>query len=459
MYRRLVLLTLICLAAGELWAGCGFSWDVGSGVFPGITSDGFVQLWVEGGKLKVAPNVTVPLWLCFESKFTGPGVIGSGWKVPLIDSTIVQTDENTFRLILPDRQTVSLRRESRTPNVLDGGSWKGTISGSNITVQTACGWKITYTAGKISSFDGSSGEHLSFLYEQGQCSAIRANGGNILHIERASAKDDTQIALVFDGAPEKTLLTLEPRALLASVKGQFLITGMAQAVTAINTAQGEKYRCEYKPDLGGREEMTYVEGEGEPRRFTWSAPSGRVQWADGFRYQVDVGLLAKSGFGIERTAEGGKISELNSWDPETGVRKLRDSSGNLTTSYLFMSGAMKGQVRKVTRTTPDGKESVQESRRYDDLGRLIGLQTAGSSAQIRSLEKSKGLELSLANADQQLTATFDEKSNLSTLRVNGKQYVVLSVNADAVMLRDAVAGVSFPLPRAVCEPLIALKLK
>ena len=103
--------------------------------------------------------------------------------MPLLESRIVQMDENSFKMERPDGWFRVLTRESKAPKILSNGDWKAEINGETITAWAECGSKLVFQRGRIVSMQLKD-RKFDYIYDGNKVSEIREGAVPLLRVER-----------------------------------------------------------------------------------------------------------------------------------------------------------------------------------------------------------------------------------------------------------------------------------
>lgn len=152
--------------------------------FEGVDYQGYVFHVEKIGYLQMSSDVKLPMYLTFSSRReTVSPYVGYGWEIPLLESKIVQLDENNFRLDQPDGWFRPFWRDIKNPTLLHASGWEAEIHGNTITAWASCGMKLTFRKGRIVSMQLKD-RKLDYLYEDNQVSQIREGSTTVLKVER-----------------------------------------------------------------------------------------------------------------------------------------------------------------------------------------------------------------------------------------------------------------------------------
>ena len=252
--------------------GCGVNWRVPKDHFDGVNEYGYVSYWDKIGDLDLGEDLVIPLVIGFQSdRGWGSPYLGYGWILPLFDSNLVQTGENSFEMIEPDGYTMPFYRDAKKPTILGGGKgWKGEISGDTITVWATCGWKLTYTKGKITSIGTPKGKTLLISRDAtGVATEATYDGKVVVRVERDFKGSVTGLAL-----GDKHIgieQTEKPR--IQSILGKNVVAGKDMSLGKISGESGIIKTCEYTVTDGLQPKLTVADTGKPPRQIAWDPTS------------------------------------------------------------------------------------------------------------------------------------------------------------------------------------------
>ena len=149
----------VCLAAvlSFLLPQAGYTDDISWNIYPchfdGVDNQGNVFLIQKMGELELSQGRQLPVYALFSSDGHNSPFVGYGWRIPLLESTFVQMDDNLFmaylpngtsRMFNPDKKDASLLKSSR--------GWRAKIREKTITASSWYGRsKFVFCKGRIVS--------------------------------------------------------------------------------------------------------------------------------------------------------------------------------------------------------------------------------------------------------------------------------------------------------------------
>lgn len=347
--------------------GCGVNWRVPKDHFDGVNEYGYVSYWDKIGDLDLGEDLVIPLVIGFQSdRGWGSPYLGYGWILPLFDSNLVQTGENSFEMIEPDGYTMPFYRDAKKPTILGGGKgWKGEISGDTITVWATCGWKLTYTKGKITSIGTPKGKTLLISRDAtGVATEATYDGKVVVRVERDFKGSVTGLAL-----GDKHIgieQTEKPR--IQSILGKNVVAGKDMSLGKISGESGIIKTCEYTVTDGLQPKLTVADTGKPPRQIAWD-PTSRFIVSDG-EWSYDIKPSTVKGFNAS-IGRKNKANQEEMWfiDALKGEEISKSADKTIKIRSWFTSGIFAGKARMETINYSGNEHERRFS--YDQNGNLL----------------------------------------------------------------------------------------
>jgi hypothetical protein len=127
------------------------------------------------------PKLDVPVNLIYDP-FNASNEM-RGWSIPLVQSSIVALDDDSFLVILPTGQSITLKR--RTGDQFSSYGWTAVKKGNNFTLTSACGSIINYRNGVMHQLKGD-GFELNYKYIDGGVELWSSSGALVLKYKSTS---------------------------------------------------------------------------------------------------------------------------------------------------------------------------------------------------------------------------------------------------------------------------------
>jgi len=345
--------------------GCGLDWSAPRNHFDGLDEQGHVMFVDSLGNLALQDGTTLPLYTMFKSSWTNSSpYLGQGWMLPLLDSRIVQVDDNAFQLWMPNGRYQYLGRDAGNPNLLNGQSgWKAEIQGNTITAWATCGWKLTYDSGKISSITTPGNQVLEMTYRDGQITEVRDNGAPVL-----SVSVDPNSGLV-DGLTVngKTIgLKESNKPVVQVVDGKTVVGQVSPSLSQATLADGTSKTYQFKVDDKTNPELIV-----DKRTISWD-PVTQLATKDGdWTYDIKPDAEGAGQPDITRTNSKGQ-SEFYSLNPWTGTETVQGMNGvRQITDTFINSSTLAGHIRSVSRSVNGSSAVLIKRYDYDETGKMI----------------------------------------------------------------------------------------
>lgn len=347
--------------------GCGVEWKVPKDHFDGVNEYGYVSYWDKVGDLDLEEGLAIPLVIGFQSdrEWSSP-YLGYGWIMPLFDSNIVQTGENSFEQIAPDGYTLQFGRDGKNPALLSGvKGWKGEIAKDTITLWASCGWKLVYTKGKITSIGTPKGKTLNIFRDAGGVATEAVyNGKVVLRVDRDFKGVVTGLSL----GDKRIGLEQTEKPRIQSIHGKNVVAGKDMSLGKVSCSTNVIKSYEYAVTEGLQPKVTVTDPEKPPRQIAWD-PVSRFIISDG-GWSYDINPSQKKGFNasIEREDRNTKKKELWFYDLTEGREIVKSADGISRVTKWFTSGMLAGKIRSITRTDNKGNQILEYKVSYDENG-------------------------------------------------------------------------------------------
>ncbi|MBE2203558.1 MAG: hypothetical protein IAE94_04405 [Chthoniobacterales bacterium] len=307
------------------------------------------------GDLHAGKGLSLPIYAVFTSHSgNNSPYAGHGWTVPLLESRMLQVDENGFKLDQPDGWFRMFGRDKNNPNILNGqGGWKAEIRGDTITAWADCGSKLIFNKGRLVSMHLKD-RKFDFLYEGNRVSEIREGNLPVLRVEKEAITGEVTGFRLADNRQIRLERSQRPRVQV--INNQNLVGGMDQSLSKITHADGTVRTIEYAVD--DKLNPTMKLGD---RLIVWNPASKTIIKDGGWTYDI------KSGAGLFDNAAIGRKNAKNQsefWhrDGAKGEEIFQGIDGVKNVTSWFTSGQLAGRMR----------QSAERYRQaYDEHGNLM----------------------------------------------------------------------------------------
>ena len=407
--KRMAALAAILLLPGLQVKACGLRLEKPHAHFDSTDEQGHVLLVDSLGELDLGDGLKFPIFAMFNSGWQSSSpYLGQGWMLPLLESKIVQVDDNTFQLWQPDGWYQFMSRDSATPSMLNGqGGWKAVVNDDNtITAWAPCGWKLTYSSGKITSIITPKNQDLEIVYKGDRAVEVDMNGSPLLQLGTDSAT-----GLVNTLQFNKNTVTLEDadKPQIEVLNGQNVVGSVSKSLSKVTFFDGKVDQFHFSVDSKAQPQLTLSSAGSNSRTINWNPANNLITQDGDWHYQVTPSATGQSAAFSRTTAAGKTESWYN--DPTSG-QEVTEINGVKRTTSRFASGKLSGFIRKITEIT-NGVEKTIYSVDYDEQGRPIRVLDKGK---VRSIVYDDANHSESVYIDSKLlmTATYDEQHRLSS---------------------------------------------
>lgn len=361
--RKIDWIAAACLLAVPSAAhACGISWNEPRSFFENVDFQGHVHIVEKIGALDIAEkHRPLPIYLIFNSSYGASPYTGA-FEVPILESKIVQTGEDTFLLRSPSGWLLPFVR-NKEKTILSGPvGMKGEIKGDQITVWTDCGDRLLYRRGRIAEIQKKDVK-LIYVYSGDLVSQIQDSGGKSLLSVKIDPRSG-KVAELLIGSGESIKFGWGTRPIVHNLQGRNLIGATQDAVATIALTNGDTKEIEFAVDANIRPSIRMNDGA----KIYWNAATLLVEEADGWTYQVKPSGQALGKADIGRKNREGRV-EFWYHDPARGLQSEQRSNGIFKKVERYSSGILAGKIRSMENQTPKGQEIKRMV--YDETGKRI----------------------------------------------------------------------------------------
>jgi hypothetical protein len=368
--KNAVIFLVVVLAALRS-SGCGLDWTLPDNHFDGVNEMGYVSHWEKIGEVDCGDGVTMPIHVNFNSSRESVSpYLGKGWTLALLESRIVQTKENEFKLTQPEGRFRYFWRNKAQGAILEGqGGWKAEIRGDTITAWAECGWKLIYLKGRLSAIVNPHNRRFDFVAMPGGMTHIREGGATKLAVEYDESNGATR-ALLFNGRRLDVTHAQRPR--IETRGGLHVVAGFDPSLGMISEAGGARSRnFEFSVNEKMEPKLTMSGGGMANKVVTWDPSTKFIRSDTGWVYQITRGASPLTNAAISRTNAEGK-GEFWHYDATSGTDTTMSLDGVKRVAKAFVAGKLAGKIRTLTESSPaePGPVTVYQAG-YDEVGRVI----------------------------------------------------------------------------------------
>lgn len=280
----------------------------------------------------LANNKMLPVKIVFNpAKYPFSGIIGYGWRVPVLEAFAVLESPNDLRVVLPDGRHTSFRvREDGS--IDDSQGWAAKMTQTSLELKSNSGDEVRYSNGKLSGY--SRGPNIfSVQWSNGVPVSLVCDGAELLHVNYKSGLAHEIIA---DG--KSIILTYANVPITQTIQGISVIKSLAPSLGGISTKTAKK-TFEYKTAPS----MLLVASVNEPagERIIWN----------------------------EKRETEAPPAHLNDLPSDYMIRSLLENGGERL-EYIFSSGALTGRTRKID-IVNSGKKTTVYRAVFGEQGQLL----------------------------------------------------------------------------------------
>jgi len=348
-------------------AACGIAWQKPSNHFDGINERGFVSYWDQITELDFGSGFKVPLIVNFRSNRDAVSPYGGyGWLVPLLESNVVQLEENRFMLVQPDGWNRYFgRKNSSEATLLGDGGWAAELKGNIFTAWASCGWKLIYANGKISSMVSPDNRRFDWVRSGDRVTEIREGGTTRLVVKWNGANE---LAAIEANGQEITFGRGDkPR--IQNTAGQNVVAAIDRSLTCVAVVGGLEKTYEF--GVNDKLNPTFKTGD---RLIVWN-PATKLGLSDGgWSYQIMPD--PENGYAAIGRKNANGQSEFWHKNRNKGIEIVEGLDGIRKITTTFVNGKLAGSIRKVVEER-QGKSEIRLQNSFDEQGRLIASQTSG----------------------------------------------------------------------------------
>ena len=370
-------LSILCLAlllffsVSQFGYSHGIGWSIPKGHFDGVDNQGNVLLVFGLGEIELAQGRQLPFFAVFNSESENRSPFaGYGWNIPLVDSRIVQMDENLFCVFQPDGFQRIFRRDKEKVNILNSfGGWSAKIHGDTITAYCKYGDKLVFREGHIVSMELDCGK-LDYVYEDGQLLKILQGDKTVLKIEKESRTGTVSGFALSKGQNFKIDKVQRPKVRVSNNRN--LLDGMEESLGKIKQNDGTVWAFEYGTDKK-LDPTLKIQAPEIPsnREIVWDGATRKAIRDGEWTYDI------KPGSKPETNAEITRININNQkeyWyrDEYKGEEISEGVEGVRKVASWFTSGKLMGKMRKEVEIK-NGVTKLLYECSYNEKGILIRL--------------------------------------------------------------------------------------
>lgn len=343
---------------------CGFPWIEPKSYFENVDYQGHVHVVEKLAELEIdGLYKPLPIYVVFNSSY-GIAPHAGAFEIPLLESKIVQLDENNFLLRSPSGWLLPFLR-TKDKTILNGAmGMKAEIKEDRITVWSDCGDRLVFQRGRLVEIE-QNGVKLLYSYQGDKVSQIRDGFGKPIMEVRTDAQTRKVMELVI---PQRNPIQFSwgTKPVVQVFQGKRLIGGTVDAVTKFTLPTGDTKSFEFEVD---GDLLPLIKCDGD-ERLAWNPETLLIEKSREWSYSVKPVKERFEYAAIDRVDSGGR---RESWhrDSMRGTETWQKDGVRSVSSY-FASGRMTGALRKieVLREGQTQKEVTYQAS-YNEEGNLI----------------------------------------------------------------------------------------
>ena len=368
LFLSVCLATLLFFSLPQTAHACGLIWFQVHSVcyFDGVDDQGNIFLIQKLGEMVTLGENRLPFYAVFksESRNRSP-YAGYGWSVPLLESKIVQVDENWFCLYQPDGFQRMLNRDKKDANILRSRKvWTAKIEGDTITAKCWCknqGSKLVFRKGRLVSMVVKDDE-FNYVYENDKVVGIREGDRTLLKMEKDPLTGSIIGLTLLNGQK----IGLERiRRPLAQVQNLTNVTNITvESLSKIILPDGTIQTFEY--GLDNKLNPTLKLND---REIVWDAATGKIIRDGEWAYGITLVSKPEENVSITRTNQQNQ-TEFWYKDNTKGEEITEGIDGVRKIVTWFTSGKLCGMMRKEMEIKNGIKKTLCEYS-YNEKGQLM----------------------------------------------------------------------------------------
>jgi len=332
----------------------------------------------------------------------GDGVLGVGWWVPVLESSVVQIDENTIRLSTLGGESIFLSLVE--PGVYESRGWRVDLTEGNVVKAVGPGgWTYAYRDGLIRKAVPPKGESIEWSYDlKGRGPEKISRGGIDLVIVRFGEEGKAKVIEVSGGPRFDFTFGDYP---ILSESGAIVdlrpaMSGFVQGVE--NAGASGLFQNNVTLETDSESSTVYVMHCDTPiigkDRISWSVDGRLLSDLNG-NYKFTK-VTPGRGYIIKKECVGG-VAESYEWDPGKFLQTYINGHQKVVTSFVGVEGASFLKKQKIEDYSADRLVNVKRNLFSESGGLLRTTEENVLTGKVRVSE-------------------FDEEGELKTIEEDGK---------------------------------------
>ena len=363
-FRKIILPSLMILSSLFLTlkvnAVDDISWHIQPSHFGGVDRQGNVSLITKIGEFATKNGSTLPIYALFNSKpANASSFAGYEWKMPLLESSFIQLDENRFKFFAPNGwERLFIRNKKDSSTLRSSGGWKGKIRGGNISLWSKRGNKMIFRKGRLVSMTVEEGK-FDFIYQGKLLTKIKEGGLTFLQVSRES----NTIWLHLKNK-NKIGLELSQRSRIQVIDNKKQIVGKEKSLGKVILPNGKFAIFKY----GVNDELNPT-FQFNKRKITWDATTRKVIQDGKWSYNITPSSNSAGNAAISRVNDKHQ-KEFWHKNLTKGEEIIEGIDGVRKISSWFTSGILRRRPRKEEEIV-NGKKKILRQFSYNEKAQLI----------------------------------------------------------------------------------------
>ena len=410
---------LLLLAPLVVSGSCGLTWYPPSNHFDGVNERGNVSYWEQVDTIDFGDGLVLPIIINFRSdREASSSILGEGWLIAILESSIYQIDERNFLMVEPDGTNRYFNRADSESRVLkDRGGWAAEIKNDDtITAWAECGWRLTFRRGKLVTMQTPENRQIDFVYSDGHVSEIHEGGKCHLKLI-TNISSGRATSLEFN---ERAInVEFSKRPIVQTIAGNNIVTGTSFSLHKLMGAHSGPHEYNFAVNDITQPTLTIT---GKPDRvFTWDPATHHIMLDTGWKYTIKPGSGTFYNAEIRRTKDDGGMEYWYD-DKEHGTETSQGLDGVQTVTNYFVSGLLAGKVRSIRQIT-DGKSKSIITRSYTEQGKLFRETDADAIATVLTYDERNRVHEIVRDGIPLAQRTYDDKNRVVEEEIYGVQKV------------------------------------
>lgn len=336
-----------------------------------VDANGILRYTLPLGQNIIFGGQSLPIVALFSPAIATGSEIGTGWRLPILDSNIIATDDGTMQMDFIDGRRFVFHKAPHDPNAyLDSEGRILSLAENTATLKDHEGFQFVYTGGHITRIDCPDGGQVDFSKDSAEDWVTYRGAAGSINLLRADIKDGL-ITQITTNDNVSTSIAYGKRPIIQQVNAVTVIGSLQDSIVGVKN-DFYKLAIDFTPTSKIQPQMVVKDSRGKViDSFLWSPGSNQLSAEEtgGSIIHRQKGDLQMSN--LESTVKTDMIST-------PGHATLTKNGQMVNDTFYFVSGPLTGKVRKQIKIVDNVSQKTSYS--YDETGRLIRVhQEAGPS--------------------------------------------------------------------------------